>query len=516
MKSESINSTNLHLIAGNDELSSYLNSLSRGRQATPHSWLYEREKSAVTLNRWIPLMLKANKMNSPFGDEFNQFDLAQVKKFGPQGKVPPISDPEAQEVIEPLYSPSAFDNPAALQMYYAKAKRFALEVFGTRLMTKRPKSFEHVIDDMQARDTLITNSGFWRFKRRSLVRDQEVQDAISGKAFTYPAIALFRQYNGKLRPVWMFPMSQNLIEFSYSQVIMEALQNSPTSWVRAYLSPWEGYEFVKRTLTTQWHGQHIVGGDTTKMDANMRLAQIRLVFEIVKWLFQPAYWEGLQRCLEHICTIPLIVSTSTQLIGNHGLASGSGWTQLTETILQLFMAWNLGVHGQGIGDDFYWLTDSTAEDLVEYLAAYGLPANPTKQTVGTVSLTFLQRMNHQNFFSREDKNMLGGYYPTIRALNSMLNPEKFHKPKMWNSDMFCKRNFSILENTVDDPCFDEFLRFVAHGHRDMIPFAKKSAEELNNIQAAARRVPGLDPSYNQEKRFKPLSSYLSIQLMKAM
>nr|USE07756.1 MAG: putative RNA-dependent RNA polymerase [Picobirnavirus sp.] len=516
MKSKQINSTLADLVQKNSSMSSYLSSLSRGREATPHSWLYEHEDADNIMQRWIPIMKAANN-KTEFGEEFNQFDLKQVEKFGPQGCVPPIASEEAQETLTPLYSPTEYDSQSALDEYWPYAKKFAQEVFGPRLKTKRPLGFKSVIDDMRARDTLVTNSGFPRFKKRNLVLDQEIQDAESGRAYEYPAIILFRAYNGKLRPVWMFPMSLNLIEFQFSQVIQEALQNSPAGWVRLYLSPWKGYEDVKLSLTSHWRAsQPIIGGDTTKMDAHMRPAQIRLVFECVKWLFQEAYWPDLLKSLIHICEIDLLYSHSHVYTGIHGLASGSGWTQLTETVLQLFMAWMRSVHGQGIGDDFYWLDNMNAQEIVDYLGKFGLPANPSKQTVSTNSLTFLQRLNRQGFFSRENPACLGAYYPTIRALNSMLWPEKFHKPKEWSSDMFCIRNFMILENCVDNPCFDEFVKFVTRGHKDLIPFAKQSAAYLDSVQDTARQVSGLNPSYNQEKREKPLSSFASIQLAKTL
>lgn len=500
------------IVSENNGLNLYLENLQTGRDFTPHSWLYEHEKAEHTLQRWIPLMKKGNA-KSPYADEFNMFDLAQVKKFGPQGGVPPFESKEVADVIDPLYSPTTYDDKDALSNWYDKADEFGQQVFRT-CRRSAPLPFNLVLDDMKIRDSLNTNSGFPRFTRRNRVRSAETQDAISGYAYEYPAIILFRFYYGKLRPVWMFPMSMNLIEMSYQQQIQHALQESPLEWVRQYLQPWAGYEYVKRTLTNQWHGQQIDGGDTTKMDAHMRPAQLNLVFHIVKWLFQEKYWAELQRSLLHVNDIPLLISDKYKLEGIHGLASGSAWTQLSETVLQLFMAWNTEVIGQGIGDDFYWLSKLSAEELVNYLEQFGLPANAEKQSIADESLTFLQRMNHQNFFSREDGRILGAYYPTIRALGSMLLPEKFHKPKDWNSDMFCIRNFTILENCVDNPCFDEFLAFVVRGHKDMIPFAKQKASVLNRIQKEARRVPGLFPSYNQEKLDKPLSSFASIQLAK--
>lgn len=499
-------------IGGNNGLDQYLLSLAVGRQSTPHSWLYEKEDANKTLKRWIPLMKKGNS-KSNFSETFNSFDLAQVKKFGPQGAIPPFDSKEVEEVIEPLYSSTEYDDSNALMQWRDKAHEFGKMVF-RNVKRCRPLTFEQVIEDMRRRGTLVTNSGYPRFTRRSRVIEQEVQDAVAGRAYDYPAIILFRFYYQKLRPVWMFPMSMNLIENSFQIQIQRALQDSPLDWVKNYLQPWAGYEFVKKQLTKQWHGQQVDGGDTTKMDAHMRPAQLMLVFEIVKWLFQEKYWAELQKCMLHVNTIDLLVSDKFKLQGVHGLASGSGWTQLSETVLQLFMAYNAQTEGQGIGDDFYWLSSMDAQELVNYLAKFGLPANSAKQSIANNELTFLQRLNHQGFFSREDDKVLGAYYPTIRALGSMLWPEKFHKPKEWSSDMFCIRNYTILENCVDDPCFDEFLSFVIHGHKDMIPFAKQSARKLKRIQQIARQVSGLFPSYNQEKRDKPLSSYVSIQLAK--
>lgn len=514
MKRIKVKRTMLDTIQSNNGLSLYLRNLSRGRDMTPHSWLYEKEDSEKTLKRWIPIMEAANN-KTEFGEEFNSFDLKQVEKFGPQGGIPPIDAKEVWDVIEPLYSPTDYDSPDALQEWFSQAEEFGRQVFRT-IRRNRPLAYQTVVKDMARRDTLTTNSGYPRFTRRKKTQQQEIQDAENGNAYEYPAIVLFRYYYGKLRPVWMFPMSCNLIEASFALQIQNELSLSPLAWVREYCTPWRGFEYVKQVLTAQWTGQQIDGGDTTKMDAHMRPAQLELVFHIVKWLFQERYWEELHRSLQHVNDIDLLIGEDEMLVGTHGLASGSSWTQLSETVLQLFMAYVNQTHGQGIGDDFYWISSLSADELVEQLAKFGLPANATKQSVETDSLTFLQRYYHQGFFSREDARVLGAYYPTIRALGSMLMPEKFHDPKVWSSDMFCIRNFMILENCTDDPSFGEFVRFVAQGHPDMIPFAKKTSSELDGIQKKARSVPGLFPSYNQEKMDKPLSSFSSIAIARSL
>lgn len=401
MQLERTTRTEQAVIEGNNGLSLYLKNLQVGRKSTPHSWLYENEQALTTLKRWLALMEKSNN-SSPFGNEFTNFDLAQVKKFGPQGAVPPFKSKEVSEVLEPLFLPSEYDDPDALSDWYRLANLFGQSVFRSPRRGRR-LSLKLVVDDARNRDALNTNSGYPRFTRRNTVEAVERLDADAGRAFEYPAILLFRFYYGKLRPVWMYPMSMNLLEASFQQPIQKALSESPLEWVRQYLQPWAGYEFVKAMLTKQWSGQQIDGGDTTKMDAHMRPAQLSLVYEIVKWYFQEREWDDLKRTMLQVCNIPMLISHDSKIVGVHGLASGSNWTQLSETVLQLFMAWHAGVIGQGIGDDFYWLSDLSADQLVAYLKKFGLPANAEKQSVSNESLTFLQRMNHQSFISIEHK-----------------------------------------------------------------------------------------------------------------
>jgi hypothetical protein len=500
-------------------LTLYLRNLARGREMTPHSWLYEKEDSSETLEKWKRI-LTDTLANHPLGEQLLKFDLKQIEKFGPQGGIPSINSKECSDVIEPLYSSSEYNDTQRLAEWFPQAEEFGQVLFGARnCLRKRPLAYESVVKDMSRRGTLATNSGYPRFTRRRKTAEQEVQDAKSLRAYDYPAIVLFRFYHGKLRPVWMFSMAQNLIEASFALPVQSCIALSPLEWVRDYCTPWKGFDHVKSVLTKQWPQEAaIVGGDTTKMDAHMRPAQLMLVFHIIKQLFQKKYWPELQRSLLHINNVSLLYSYDpeseeyTVLEGVHGLASGSSWTQLAETVLQLFMAYIAGVKGQGIGDDFYWLTDMDADALVSHLEQFGLPANPTKQSVSETSLSFLQRYFHQDYFSRESDTVLGAYYPTIRALGSMLMPEKFHDPKRWDSDMFCIRNYMILENCVDDPCFDEFVKFTVHGHKEMGSFAKKTATELASVERRARELPGLFPTYNQEKKDKPLSSFASIRV----
>lgn len=556
MKTTPLNPQELETIASNPGLSRYVRQLEEGRPATPHSWLYESQDSQETLNAWLEVLSSVRDLKG-IGETVYQFDLKQVEKFGPQGKVPPVE--EGLETLADSYATEKFEDNANVGVPEKAFYDFAKELFGSRVKRERPLRFESVIDDMRERDTLETNSGWPLFSRRRKpdIVAASIADATSEKCYEYPAILLFRSYNGKLRPVWMYPMSMNLVEFSFTMKIQDVLRRRNL----AYITPWDGFEAVEQQFTKDWiERPYAISGDTTKMDAHFRWTQMSIVFNIVKYLFQEQYWDSLQRCMKHVNEIEVVVGPNAKLTGSHGIASGSGWTQLSETIFQMWMCWNCShsttavqtaapllafpdlKYGMGIGDDFIWFIPKEQADLVAdmpdvakamtamYLEnGFGLPANPSKQEVGSEEGYFLQRLfltQWSNFDSpvfdylqAADPNAnfyYLGIYPTIRALNSMLNPEKFYDPEKWSSDMFCTRIFMILENTVGHPLFKEFCAFVAKGQKDIIPFAKKTRPELDAITDEARSLPGLTPTYNQRMREKSLADFVSIQYVSTL
>jgi len=432
-----------------------------------------------------------------------------------------MEDQYAEGLPTPLFS-----DPQWLLAKEAAAKLLFAEDKGNL----RPMSFEHVTDSMRERDTDTTNSGYPDFGKRKLpeIQARAIEDAYTGKCYSYPAIILFRQYNKKLRPVWMFPMSMNLKEGSYSEVIQNSLRRHIGL---AELAPWEGFDAVCRNVWSYWGANiHAYGGDTTAMDAHFKIAQMQEVFDVLKLGFASHYWDDLWQVMSHVCSINILVGESS-IIANqeHGIASGSSWTQLAETVFQLILSVYQRVvlstvdtltMSMMIGDDYLGFYRNALQPRAEFFTqiyeAAGLPANPDKQSDEVDTTTFLQRLFIRGIESIWMPGRAAGIYPTIRALNSSLNPERFHDPKQWSSDMFCVRQYMILENTMDHPLFREFVTFVVKGQKDLIPFAKKADRYMRNAAAAARLLPGLNATYNQEKRDKPLSSFRSIEIAREM
>nr|AVX53271.1 RNA-dependent RNA polymerase [Marmot picobirnavirus] len=555
MKTTSLTQQEREVIALNDSLGRYLESLSTGRAATPRSWLYEGDPTPeVTLDNWMRILGRL-KTGTEYEREVYQFDISQLEKWGPQGQVAPLEDlmPIVEEgfMLADSKKPPVFNSQ---EWQDAKEATF----WDLNAFSLRPASYQHVLDDMRARDTLESNSGWPLFQRRNSkeVVAASISDAEDGSWKRYPAIALFRNYNQKTRLVWMFPMSTNLVEGSFFQPLQSAIIKSRTSWKwKGVFAPWFGFEACRKEITQVYRdmaGVHkndpnrtVAASDFASTDAHFTIWHTLEVYDIIKHCFQKQYWTALRESLVHMHSIPLVIGKDSQLAGLHGVSSGSNWTNFVETIFDIafghYVALTVGQHAPGgpityqqertildsdfmakcmyaIGDDMTWLCDRYDEKFAELLEEAGREVGHVIKAEKTTNyynkVKTLQRL-FQRGYNRPD-SQCRGVYSTVRALKSSVYPERFHKPKLWSSDMFCARQFMILENCVDHPLFEEFVQFVCRGQKDLIPFAKNPASKLKTITRETKLLPGFNPTYNQEKRDQALSTFQSVDVIRSM
>ena len=507
------------IVQQNDNLRRYLESLLKGRKATPRSWLYEQFSPEEVLSRW-KARLQTLENGSEQEQKVYQFDTSQEAKWGPQGEVAPISD--LMDIVESGFTTSP-SYKAFKTEEWAKAKANLTSLLKRAgIQALRPASYQHVVDDMRVRDTLESNSGWPMFKRRNIpeVKESSIRDAESGAWKDYPAIALFRNYNLKTRLVWMFPMSANIVEGSYFQVLQSAMISKGFS----FLSPWVGFDAVRGLVGQTYNAEQkfIAASDFSSTDAHFQMAASLEVFDVLAPLFQARYRDGLRDSLVHMHTIPLVIGPDTKLVGNHGVSSGSNWTNFIETIFDwIFSLYVADVEAEigysglyAIGDDMSWVSggydESFATELERLGKDVGQEIKSEKTTNDRDSVKSLQRL-FQRGYNRPDGN-IRGVYSTIRALKSSMYPERFHDPRRWSSDMFCARQFMILENCVDHPLFEEFVKFVCRGQKDLIPFSKLSKARLDRILRETKLLPGLNPTYNQERRGYSFAEFESIRI----
>lgn len=516
----------LDVIQSNDGLARYLEQLSIGREYTPRSWLYENLDPDKILQDWLEV-LGSLENGTTFEKKVYQFDTSQIEKWGPQGGIAPMSQ-LLSEYVEPTFadhkSSKAFNTTT-----WRKAKdQVIYELrYDSHFNSLRPASYKRVIDDMRARDTLESNSGWPDFRRRNLpeVKDAAIAAAQDGQWENYPAIALFRNYNKKTRLVWMFPMAANVFEGSYMQPIQSMIIRSGDP----IYAPWVGFERVRELVTRTYDEGHFVyASDFSKTDEHFRLEATLQVFDVLRHLFvqSKAIVTPLRQSLVRMHYIPLIISTDQMLVGEHGVSSGSNWTNFIETVFDHVFSWYVNQHFDdltmcglyAIGDDMAWWSDKFSDAFPKKLESLGRTCgqeiNKDKVTSDPDAVKTLQRLFQRGY--RRPDGLLRGVYSTVRALKSSVYPERFHKPSLWSSDMFCARQYMILENCVDHPLFEEFVKFVVRGQKDLVPFAQKSSAELDRILRETKLLPGFNPTYNQERKDTSLANFESVKIARSL
>lgn len=288
-----------------------------------------------------------------------------------------------------------------------------------------------------------------------------------------------------------------------------------------FLAPWKGFEQVRLLVGNAYRsGDFLSASDFTSTDAHFTKWASLEVCDVIEQCYQSQYRAGLRDSIEHMHTIPLITGPDSKEVGEHGVSSGSNWTNFIETIFDwIFSVYVLertnthyGLYA--IGDDMTWASKTYSEGFAEELERYGKEVGQVirqdKTTNDRDKVKSLQRL-FQRGYSRPD-GLIRGVYPTIRALKSSIYPERFHDPRKWSKDMFCARQFMILENCVDHPLFREFVEFVCAGSEHLVPFAKLSRTELDKVLRASKLLPGLNPTYNQERRDQSFADFESIRI----
>lgn len=513
----------LSVISENNGLKQYLSNLSKGRQYTPRSWLYENESPDQVLQNWLN-QLSTLENGDAFEKKVFQFDTSQLKKWGPQGGIAPIAE-LLDDVVMPTFARADSLQPKAFTTSEWQNAQISViqEFMNHGIRGLRPAAYKSVVADMRARDTLESNSGWPDFTRRN--KPEVLEAAITAAAneawLDYPAIALFRNYNQKTRLVWMFPEATNIYEGSYCQPVQSRIINADYE----FYAPWSGFEKVRDMITDAYNsGKFLSASDFSATDAHFQLATTMQVRDVLGNVFQREFGGGLRASLTRMHNIPLLIGPDKMITGEHGVSSGSNWTNFVETIFDNIFAEYVEGHTEfntsgfcAIGDDMCWISnkydDALADTLEQCGKDVGQDLNAEKVTNDPDSVKFLQRL-FQRGYNRSD-GRTRAVYSTIRALKSSVYPERFHKPQDWSSDMFCARQYMILENCVDHPLFEQFVKYVVHGQRDLIPFASKSAKELDNITRRTKLLPGLNPTYNQEKRDTSLANFESVKLARS-
>nr|UPO81345.1 RNA-dependent RNA polymerase [Picobirnavirus sp.] len=542
MKETKLQANEIDIIQSNAGMNLYLRGLSAGKSFTPRSSLYNIEGKTemlepdAILERWQTILQRLEK-GTGYEQKVFQFDSRQLEKWGPQGGVAPI-DELLEEIVTPTFSGDTHPSAFSTDVLWQEAKRTVTRTLlrsGARSL--RPAPYQSVVKDMRARDTLESNSGWPLFTRRT---NQKSSDSLSRRLrMGYGKHILPQHCSGTTitRLDW-FGCSQSVLtswkapSSSRCSPYKRRDRSAKPSWLRGrVLRQLESVSPVHTIVTSL-----VAASDFSSTDAHFQVSTTMEVFDVIAPCFQPKYRDALRESLTHMHTIPLLIGVDRQLVGEHGVSSGSNWTNFIETIFDMVLAeWVQlkeqhlfnrygkaeAYHGlYAIGDDMSWCVDKRHYDaefskrLEAYGKAVGQLVRADKTTNNPDDVKSLQRL-FQRGYLRED-SQVRAVYPTIRALKSLVYPERMHKKKLWSRDMAAMRAIMILENTVDHPLYREFVEFVAKGDPHLIEFAKLSATKQRAIARTSKLVPGLNSTYNQEKRDSDITKFESVKFISTL
>lgn len=426
--------------------------------------------------------------------------------------------------FENYYKPGTMTVPPAQREYLIAKVREHL--FG-QTRDLRPLAYESVVNRDTEEDKLNTNSGCPSYGKRSdtLIQQRALKDAHTGKWREYPAILGSRSQRLKDRFIFMFPYSTNLVEKSFLLPLMDKIRSRNV----LSFSAWEGFGEVEKAIHAQgfFETEQLVSMDYTKMDQHCGLDFTQFVYDIIAPLFQSKYHDLLRDSLFHTNKINVIIGIDKIVTGVHGLASGSGWTNFNESVfaqaVRFAIAQYLGVDlkgDQGLGDDGAFSLKGTGKNvsdvITELAALFGQEANPDKQRISNTSIIYLQR-----FFTKDVKvkksDVVAGCYPSILALNSAMNPERFHDPRKWNEKMEILRWIMILENCNHSPYFEQLIEFFIEGDKFKlgltIPgFLKRG---IVNAYKEAQSINGFVPSYNQTNMTRGILEFDTVKYLQS-
>ena len=270
----------------------------------------------------------------------------------------------------------------------------------------------------------------------------------------------------------------------------------------------------------------LVQQDYTSMDKYYNITCNEIVKAVCRDVFQPSHRDEFDEVLDHLRSVNVLISDDKYIAGEHGMPSGSGFTNFAESIVSNYITKYLKYQldltdgAQGLGDDLCFGlsndvdTSAEVENVLSIVSeqAAGLVVEPSKQRIDGITTVYLQR-----FFDKriKDGEMVVGCYPSILALNTAMNPERFHDPRKWSGEMETLRWLMILENCKRLPYFSELVNFFIKGDKYRLGLDIPGFfERLPSTYEDAKDIKGFIPSYNQESMDRGILDFDVVKLIR--
>lgn len=185
-------------------------------------------------------------------------------------------------------------------------------------------------------------------KVRALARAKQT---LNGEKGTEACLAFKRtQFNDKTRLVWGYPYSMTLIE---GLLAFPLLQQFKGGWTPMAFAMTSGYLGTKLRVAS-YHSKWAYSIDMSAFDSSICSKLIHIAFQIIATWFdldeiEPATGRPVREILhlveKYFITTPIVMPNSMIYIGkNHGVPSGSFFTQIVDSIVNTIIAGTLSAH----------------------------------------------------------------------------------------------------------------------------------------------------------------------------
>lgn len=500
MLQESRNQISSYFKLPNPNLMAYLGTVRAGRMRVVESPFAESETVSELLAAWDNQLDAINKKYPGL----YQFEQDMRSKVGPLSYQLPLC--KRYESIDKYYTdvqqPAKEMNTTAVKAVISEWKRSK---------GLNPRSLDQTIKRMK----LSTNSGNPYFmKRRDAisemhtgellkVNDKTIQ-VIDQTAWNTCAVLGWRGQEGgpsikdvKQRVVWMFPLLINIIELSVYQVLIETAQRF--NYLPAYVSMDAVDTCITKLMDSKGRNDLIMCTDFTSFDTHFNAALQTASKHIIEATFTRS--ELMDKWMEVVYpikyNIDLLCDPNTILTGSHGMGSGSGGTNLDESLAHRALQYEaamsqrerLNIYSTCLGDDgILSYPHLNPDKVIESYTSHGLEMNPDKQDVSPDECIYLRRWHHYNY--RVDGRCVG-VYSTMRALGRLRYQERYYDK--WSAKMVALRQLSILENIKFHPMRDQFVKFCMK--RDRYKLGIDIPGFLDNVKSEAEEATAYMPDF---------------------
>lgn len=452
---------------GFKKLSDSLDRIERGNNQVLITPQAERVSPDEIFKAW-ELEFQAN--TDLLNDDLLELEMSNKAKFGPRSVAKPWSDIE--DKLSVSFEPTDIDC-SHLNDYPTKSSNTG---------SLRPITMSNSAKLMKRN----TQAGAPTLEKKGKVIDYTLENfdvLYSKNLIMVPAIRT--QEQGKTRIVMIYPAVDILQENRFFIPLFNLLKTE------FCFSAFNGPEAVDKAITIliQYaieYGQLCVSLDVENFDYSVKSSLQDSTFSEYKGYFQLQYHPEIEVIAERFKSKPLATPDGVWT-GDHGIPSGSNNTGIIGSMAHRQVAQHPPELSQFLGDDGALVTDDPDKVFAKYESC-GLTINRDKTWIKPFSFVYLQRLHHVDY---KVDGEYKGIYPTWRALNRLIYPERFsdfNEYDITGKDYFAIRSLSILENCKYHPLFEKFVKFWMKYDKYSIPsnssiqaYAKMTEEKIGSL-----------------------------------